>query len=43
MYSFNRYVSHLLGGLTGDVYGATTELGEFVVLFIFVIAQTFIL
>ena len=42
MYSFNRYVSRKLGGLTGDVYGATTELGEFVVLFIFVIAQIFI-
>lgn len=43
MYCFNRYVSRLLGGLTGDVYGATTELGEFVVLFIFVIAQAFVL
>lgn len=43
MYVFNRYVSRILGGLTGDVYGATTELGEFVVLFIFVIAQTFVL
>lgn len=42
MYTFNRYVSRLLGGLTGDVYGATTELGEFVVLFIFVLAQIFI-
>lgn len=42
MYGFNRYVSRLLGGLTGDVYGATTELGEFVVLFIFAIVQIFI-
>ena len=42
MYLFNRYVNKLIGGLTGDVYGATTELGEFVVLFIFVVAQAFI-
>lgn len=39
MYAFDRYVCHLIGGLTGDVYGATTELGEFVVLFLFVITQ----
>lgn len=42
MYIFNRYISNLLGGLTGDVYGATAELGEFVVLFIFVLAQAFV-
>ena len=42
MYFFDRYVSKLLGGLTGDVYGATSELGEFVVLFVCVVAQTFI-
>lgn len=42
MYLFNRYVSNLLGGLTGDVYGATAELGELVVLFIFVLAQAFV-
>lgn len=43
MYAFDRYVSHLIGGLTGDVYGATTELGEFVVLFLFVIVQYFLI
>ena len=42
MYLFNRYINNLLGGLTGDVYGATAEIGEFVVLFIFVIAKAFI-
>lgn len=43
MYAFDRYVCNLIGGLTGDVYGATTELGEFVVLFLFVIAQYFLI
>lgn len=42
MYFFNRYVSNLIGGLTGDVYGATAEIGELVVLFVFVLAQAFI-
>lgn len=35
---FSRYVTQALGGLTGDTYGAVTELTEVVVLFIFVIA-----
>lgn len=42
MYAFNRYVNNLLGGLTGDVYGATAEIGELVVLSVFVIASAFI-
>ncbi len=42
MFLFTRYISNLLGGLTGDVYGATAELGEFVVIFVFSISQTFI-
>lgn len=42
MYAFNRYVNNLLGGLTGDVYGATAEIGELMVLFVFVLAQSFI-
>ena len=42
MYLFNRYVANLIGGLTGDVYGATAEIGELVVLFVFVLAQSFI-
>lgn len=42
MLVLDRYVNRLLGGLTGDVYGATTELGEAVVLMYFVIFQTFI-
>lgn len=32
---FARFVTHLLGGLTGDVYGAISELTEIMVLFIF--------
>lgn len=43
MYAFDSYVCSLIGGLTGDVYGATCELGEFVILFAFIIAQSFIL
>ncbi len=43
MYAFDRYICNLIGGLTGDVYGCTAELGEFVVLFVFVIAQILIL
>lgn len=35
---FGRYVSARLGGLTGDVYGAITELTELVVLLVFVLA-----
>ena len=42
MYLFNRYVANLIGGLTGDVYGATAEIGELVVLFVFVLAQSFL-
>jgi adenosylcobinamide-GDP ribazoletransferase len=36
--AFCRYASRALGGLTGDTYGAVTELSEIVVLFIFVLA-----
>ncbi len=32
---FCRYVTQLLGGMTGDVYGAVTELTEAMVLFVF--------
>lgn len=34
-YYFARYVTTLLGGLTGDVYGAVTELSEALVLLLF--------
>lgn len=34
---FGHYITKKLGGLTGDVYGATSELSEFLVLFIFTI------
>lgn len=30
-----RYVTNLLGGLTGDVYGALSEMAEIIVLFVF--------
>lgn len=43
MFCFDRYVSNLLGGLTGDVYGATAELGEFVVIFCFALVQNFLI
>ncbi len=33
--SFSRYISRVLGGLTGDVYGAVTLLNEALVLFVF--------
>jgi adenosylcobinamide-GDP ribazoletransferase len=36
--AFCRYVSAVLGGLTGDIYGAVAELSEIVVLVIFVLA-----
>lgn len=32
---FAKFVTNLLGGLTGDVYGAITELSEIMVLFVF--------
>ena len=32
---FARFVTQVLGGLTGDVYGAMSELGEIIVLFVF--------
>jgi len=32
---FARFVTHLLGGLTGDIYGAISELAEIMVLFVF--------
>ncbi len=35
--AFGRYATRALGGLTGDTYGAVTELTEVVVLFIFVL------
>jgi len=32
---FARFVTNLLGGLTGDIYGAISELAEIMVLFVF--------
>lgn len=32
---FARFVTNLLGGLTGDLYGALSELAEIIVLFVF--------
>ncbi|WP_378956290.1 adenosylcobinamide-GDP ribazoletransferase [Pelosinus sp. sgz500959] len=32
---FARYATKLVGGLTGDIYGALSELGEIIVLFVF--------
>lgn len=32
---FGRYVTTILGGLTGDVYGATTEMTEILIIFIY--------
>lgn len=32
---FARFVTNLLGGLTGDIYGAISELAEILVLFVF--------
>lgn len=34
---FAKYITNILGGLTGDVYGAMTELTELCVLFLFLI------
>jgi adenosylcobinamide-GDP ribazoletransferase len=34
---FGKYVTGILGGLTGDAYGAITELSELVILFVFLI------
>ena len=34
-YWFSGYVTKTLGGLTGDVYGAVTEISETIVLFVF--------
>jgi len=34
---FGRYTTRILGGLTGDVYGALTELSELLVLCVFVL------
>ena len=31
-----RYLAEVLGGLTGDTYGAVTEITELVVLFVFI-------
>jgi adenosylcobinamide-GDP ribazoletransferase len=39
--NFGAGLSALLAG-GGDVYGATAEIGELVVLFVFVLAQSFI-
>lgn len=36
---FGRYITKALGGLTGDVYGALTELSELFVLLIFLMKQ----
>lgn len=32
---FSKYITNVLGGLTGDVYGALTELNEVIILFVF--------
>jgi len=32
---FCKYITKILGGLTGDVYGALTELSEVIILFVF--------
>lgn len=40
-YAFLNYIAKVLGGLTGDVYGAVTELSEALVLLIFVIGNSF--
>ena len=32
---FARYATKLVGGLTGDIYGALSELAEIIVLFVF--------
>ena len=32
---FARFVTNLIGGLTGDIYGAISELAEIIVLFVF--------
>ncbi|MEG6585510.1 adenosylcobinamide-GDP ribazoletransferase [Dendrosporobacter sp. 1207_IL3150] len=34
-YLFSKYITNLIGGLTGDVYGALTELTEVLILFVF--------
>ena len=35
---FGRWTTHKLGGMTGDTYGAVTELSELVVLIVFVLS-----
>jgi adenosylcobinamide-GDP ribazoletransferase len=42
VFCFARYVTRLLGGLTGDVYGALTELSELIVLIVFLVGNQFI-
>ena len=37
---FCRFITGQLGGVTGDVYGATTVLTETVVLFVFSVVST---
>ncbi len=39
---FARYVTRLLGGVTGDVYGAVTTLCEAAVLFVYLLGSQFI-
>ncbi|EAX47814.1 cobalamin 5'-phosphate synthase [Thermosinus carboxydivorans Nor1] len=34
---FGRYVTRIIGGLTGDIYGAITEMTEALTLFVFII------
>lgn len=36
---FCRYITQLLGGLTGDIYGAITELSELVTLLVYLIVR----
>lgn len=36
-YAFSRYITKLLDGLTGDIYGALTEITEILVLLVFVL------
>lgn len=42
MYCFDRHVAGLIDGLTGDVYGATAELGELIFLIFAVVFNVFL-
>ena len=38
-YAFSSYITRLLDGLTGDIYGALTEITEILVLFVFILLK----